>query len=41
MKQPKDKAPDVHVALADGSRRYLSAFWQSGPLILVFLRHLG
>ena len=35
------KAPDALVTLADGSRRHLSAFWQEGRLVLVFLRHLG
>lgn len=41
MKKPPGKAPDLHVSLADGSRRLLSAFWQTDKLVLVFLRHLG
>ena len=41
MTASKIKAPDVNVMLADGSRRQLGTFWQSGTLVLVFLRHLG
>ena len=41
MHKVNDHAPDVNVMLDDGSRRPLSAFWQSGNLLLVFLRHLG
>ena len=41
MRKVNDPAPDVNVMLSDGSRRQLSAFWQNGKLILVFLRHLG
>jgi hypothetical protein len=41
MKKPPQQAPDTHVTLSDGTRRHLSAFWQEGHLVLVFLRHLG
>ncbi len=41
MTNPQLKAPDTLVTLADGSQRHLSAFWQEGRLVLVFLRHLG
>jgi hypothetical protein len=41
MKKSQQQAPDAHVTLSDGTRRRLSAFWQEGHLVLVFLRHLG
>jgi hypothetical protein len=41
MKPSSNQAPDVHVHLADGSRRRLSHFWAEYNLVLVFLRHLG
>ena len=41
MTKTQAQAPDTLVSLADGTRRHLSAFWQEGRLVLVFLRHLG
>ncbi|MDJ0803989.1 MAG: hypothetical protein QNI89_07110 [Desulfobacterales bacterium] len=41
MTETQTDAPDTLVNLADGSRQHLSAFWQEGRLVLVFLRHLG
>ena len=41
MENVNVQAPDVNVMLADGTRQRLSAFWQNGDLLLVFLRHLG
>lgn len=36
-----DPAPDVTVRREDGSPIALSHLWQNGPVVLVFLRHLG
>ena len=41
MTNAQPQAPDTMVALADGTHQHLSAFWQEGRLLLVFLRHLG
>jgi hypothetical protein len=35
------KAPDAQIILSDGSLNRLRDFWQSKPLVLVFLRHFG
>lgn len=34
-------APNKIVTLFDGSQQYLSDFWRTQKLVLVFLRHLG
>jgi peroxiredoxin len=36
-----DPAPDVVLAAADGTPVHLADFWQAGPVVLVFSRHLG
>lgn len=41
MKREKRKAPDLIVALSDGTQRKLSSFWRQGKLVLVFVRHFG
>ena len=40
---PKDaaKVRDQEVVLWDNTVTRLSGFWESGPLVLVFLRHYG
>ena len=35
------KAPEMEITLADGSRRQLGEFWRGNRLVLVLLRHLG
>jgi peroxiredoxin len=39
--QPGDKAPDLQLADSFGSTVRLSDTWNSGPTIIVFLRHFG
>ena len=39
--QPGDQAPDVRVLDAQGQPYQLSQVWQSGPVLLSFLRHFG
>lgn len=34
-------APDVEVQMCDGSRKKLSALWETSTIALVFLRHFG
>jgi hypothetical protein len=41
MTQDREKAADLPVRLADGTEGYLSDFWKSTPVALVFLRHFG
>lgn len=36
-----EDAPDVMVRGASGEMAALSALWQDGPAVLIFLRHLG
>lgn len=39
--KPGDHAPDVQVLDANGEPYALSRLWQSGPVLLTFLRHFG
>lgn len=41
MIDPDRAAPDAEVYRADGSKVNLSAYWQSRPVVLTFLRHFG
>ena len=41
MMDATDQAVDMAVVLSDGSEQRLSQFWESGFVVLVFLRHFG
>ena len=41
MIETGEKAPDMDITLADGSRCRLGDFWRESPLVLILLRHLG
>ncbi|WP_372683424.1 hypothetical protein [Desulfosarcina sp.] len=41
MSQDATKVMDQEVVLWDNTVTPLSRFWESGPLVLVFLRHYG
>jgi peroxiredoxin len=36
-----DRAPDLTLTAGDGTTVSLQSLWQSGPIILTFLRHFG
>lgn len=41
MPEDATKVSDHEVVLWDNTVTRLSRFWESGPLVLVFLRHYG
>ncbi len=41
MPKEATKVRDQEVVLWDNTATRLSRFWESGPLVLVFLRHYG
>ncbi len=41
MPNTHKKAIDRKVMLSDGSEKKLSRFWETDPLVLVFIRHFG
>jgi hypothetical protein len=41
MQKDNRKAPDTDIILSDGSVKFLSEFWKTQKLVLVFILHYG